>query len=142
MRSTSAFITGIQQLLGREHADPRIAQYLFAVPILVDAGIMVLVEHVHLGAAYLVGLGLAAAAFSRPRTFDVFCLSAVALGLNTLLVAGLARVLFEGHRGREPVGPLLLTGLAAAGLLALTVSGVLNLARRHATHADAPGEAA
>lgn len=87
-------------------------------------------------------LGLAAGAFSRPRIFDVFSLSAVVLGLNTLLVAGLARLLFEGHGGGEPVGPLLFTGLAAAGLLAFSVSAVLKLARRHAAHGDAHREAA
>lgn len=38
MRSQSTFVRGIQQLLGREHADPRIAQYLFVVPVLVDLG--------------------------------------------------------------------------------------------------------
>ena len=87
-------------------------------------------------------LGLATAAFSRPRTFDVFCLSAVVLGLNTLLVAGLARLLFLAHNGGAPVLPLLLTGLAAAGLLAFSVSGVLKLARCHAAHADAHREIA
>jgi hypothetical protein len=85
--------------------------------------------HYGLGLALL---ALAAAALARPRTFDVFGLSAVALGLNTLLVAGLARLLFDGDHGREPVGPLLVLGLAAAGLLAATVSGVLKLARRPA----------
>lgn len=36
MRSRSAFIRGIQQLLGREHTDPRVAQYLFLLPIVID----------------------------------------------------------------------------------------------------------
>jgi hypothetical protein len=85
----------------------------------------------HYGLGLLL-LALAAAALARPRTFDVYGLSAVALGLNTLLVAGLARLLFHDHVGREPVGPLLLLGLVAAGLLAATVSGVLKLARQHA----------
>ena len=44
---------------------------------------------------------------------------------------------FEGGGGREPIGPLLLLGLVAAGLLAATVSGVLQLARRHAAAAEA-----
>jgi len=77
-------------------------------------------------------LALAAAALSWPRSFEVYGLSAVALGLNTLLVAGLARWLFENHRGGDPIGQLLLLGLVAAGLLAATVSGVLFLTRRHA----------
>lgn len=74
----------------------------------------------------------AAAGFANRRFGDVYGLSAVALGLDTLLVAGLARWLFEGHRG-DWVGPLLLLGLAAAGLLAATVSAILKLARRAST---------
>jgi uncharacterized membrane protein len=76
-------------------------------------------------------LAMAAIAFTARRSFDVFCLSAVALGLNTLLVAGLARLLFD-NSVREPIGPLLLLGLVAAGLLAASVSAVLKFARHHA----------
>jgi uncharacterized membrane protein len=75
-------------------------------------------------------LAVAAMAFTARRSFDVFCLSAVALGLNTLLVAGLARLLFYNNV-RDPIGPLLLLGLVAAGLLAASVSAVLKLARHH-----------
>lgn len=85
---------------------------------------------------YLVGLGLlagAAALLSWPGSFDVFALSAVALGLDTLLVAGLARLLFESDRGGgDPIGRLLLLGVCAAGLLAFSVSRILKLARRPA----------
>ncbi|MCM5680595.1 DUF2157 domain-containing protein [Schlegelella sp. S2-27] len=80
---------------------------------------------------YLLGLALlaaAAGALAWPRSFDLYGLSAVGLGLNTLLVAGLARWLFDDHRG-DPIGPLLLLGLVAAALLAGTVTGVLKLAR-------------
>lgn len=80
----------------------------------------------------LLALIAAAAVFMSRRGFDVFGLSAAALGINTLLVAGLARVLFEGHHGRDPIGLLLLIGLVAAGLLAATVNGVLRLVRRRA----------
>jgi hypothetical protein len=76
-------------------------------------------------------------ALARRETFDIFGLSAAALGLNLLLVCGLARLLFDNGGGREPIGPLLLLGLAAAGFLAGTVSGVLRLARRHAAAAEA-----
>jgi hypothetical protein len=85
---------------------------------------------------YLLGLALlalAAAALARPRTFDVYGLSAVALGLNTLLVAGLARMLFR-LGGGDPIGPLLLLGVTAAGLLAGTVAAVLKAARRVVAH--------
>jgi uncharacterized membrane protein len=88
----------------------------------------------HVAAHYAMGLvvlALLAAACATPRGFDVFGLSAAALAINTLLVAGLARALFEHHRGTE-VGPLFLVGTVAAGLLAATVSGILRLARHHA----------
>jgi hypothetical protein len=41
-------------------------------------------------------LALAAGTFAWPRTFDVFGISAVALRLNTSLVAGLARLCSTG----------------------------------------------
>lgn len=85
----------------------------------------------------LLALALLAAAFVPARSFDVFALSAAALGLNTLLVAGLGRLLFEHARGGDPIGRLLLLGLVAAGLLAASVSGVLRLARSRA-RAGAP----
>lgn len=80
----------------------------------------------------LLALAALAAAFVPARSFDVFALSAAALGLNTLLVAGLGRLLFE-HSGRgDPIGRLFLLGLVAAGLLAASVSAVLRLARARA----------
>jgi two-component system phosphate regulon sensor histidine kinase PhoR len=60
MRSRSAFILGIQQLLGREHADPRVAQYLFVVPVLLDLTFVVFGQHADLTTSYAAGLGLAA----------------------------------------------------------------------------------
>jgi hypothetical protein len=84
---------------------------------------------------YALGVGvllLLAAVLALPSTFDVFGMSAALLGLDTLLVCGLARWLFDAHTGSEPVGSLLLLGLAAAGLLAASVSAVLRLVRRQA----------
>jgi len=81
---------------------------------------------------YAVGvvlLAIAAGVAAMPRSFELYSLSAVALGLDTLLVAGLARLLFEGGRG-DGVGTLLFIGIAAATLLAATVSAILKLARR------------
>jgi uncharacterized membrane protein len=77
----------------------------------------------------LVLLAATAALLSRPAGFDVFALSAVALGLDTLLVAGLARLVFESGGG-DTVGRLVLVGVCAAGLLAFSVSLILRLARR------------
>ena len=85
----------------------------------------------------LLALAAAAVVFMSRRGFDVFALSAAALGLNALLVAGLARLLFEGHRGGEPLGIMLTIGLVAAGLLAATVNGVLRLARRRGSEENA-----
>ncbi|WP_310463656.1 DUF2157 domain-containing protein [Sphaerotilus sp.] len=82
--------------------------------------------HYALGLVLLVA---AAAVLGRPAGFDVFALSAVALGLDTLLVAGLARLVFESGGG-DTVGRLLLVGVCAAGLLAFSVSLILRLVRR------------
>lgn len=85
------------------------------------------------GTHYALGLLVLSACalfFVWRSAFDVYALSAVALGLNTLADAGLARLLFENHRGSDSIGSLLLLGLVAAGLLAASVNAVLTLARR------------
>ncbi|MBL8308159.1 MAG: DUF2157 domain-containing protein [Rubrivivax sp.] len=87
------------------------------------------------GAHFALGLAvlaLMAGVLALPRSFDVFGLSAAVLGLDTLLVCGLARWLFDDHRGGDAIGTLLVLGLAAAGLLAASVSGVLRLVRSRA----------
>lgn len=80
----------------------------------------------------LLFLALAAAGLATRRGFDVFALSAVALGLDVLLVAGAARLLFFEGRSGDPAGEFLLLGLLASGLLAGSVSLILRLSRRHA----------
>lgn len=88
---------------------------------------------------YLVGLltlGAAAAAFSRRALFDVFAISALGLGLNVVIVGGLARLLFNGHP--DPIFPFLLLALLAAGLLGATVKAILTLTRLHAEPGVAP----
>lgn len=81
-------------------------------------------------------LGIAAAVLTLPRVFDVFVISAVALGLDSLLIIGTGRLLFE-IPGSDWVGRMLLLGLGAAGLLAASVSAILRLARRDVAHAGA-----
>jgi uncharacterized membrane protein len=84
------------------------------------------------GAHYVLGLlvlAVAAAAFAGPRGFDIFALSAATLGLNSLLVAGLARWLFDNQSDDDLVGSLFLLGIVAAGLLAASVHGVLRISR-------------
>jgi uncharacterized membrane protein len=90
--------------------------------------------HTTVSPAYWLGLAMLAAAagiLALPRFFEIYGLSALSLGLNILIVAGLTRALLDRHHG-DVVGPLLLLGLAAAGLLAATVGVVLRLSRRQA----------
>jgi hypothetical protein len=54
----------------------------------------------------------------------------VGLGLNVLLIFGLGKLLFHDTHGDNWIGAMLLLGLAAAGLLAGTVSVLLRLSRR------------
>ena len=94
-------------------------------------------------AHYALGLmvlgALAAVLAIGPRQwFDIFGISAAALGLNVLLFAGLARVLFD-RGGSDPLGRFLLLGLVAAGLLAATVTAILRLQRAHDGRSDKPG---
>lgn len=74
----------------------------------------------------LAALAVSAYAFSRRPLFDVFVISALGLGINVLLVAGVARVLVEA----EVIG-MLLIGCIAAALLAGTVKYIMHLTRLH-----------
>ena len=67
---------------------------------------------------------------ARRESFDVFGLSAVGLGLDALLVGGFSYLLLHNAHG-DGIGILLFIGLAAAGLVAATVSVVLRLQQRH-----------
>ncbi len=81
----------------------------------------------------LVVLVLGIAILNAQGLFDIFAISAAALGINTLLVVGLARWLFDSGGSGDWIGHFLLMGLFAAGLLAATVSAILKLARYHST---------
>jgi uncharacterized membrane protein len=83
----------------------------------------------------LVLLALAGTWLSRPAHFEVFGLSAAAMGLNALVVGGLVRLLFE-HGGRDPIGRLMLIGLVSAALLALSVKWILRLVRDNGAQED------
>jgi uncharacterized membrane protein len=80
----------------------------------------------------VLGAGLAAAW----RWGEVYALSAQALALDTLLLSGLARLLLDGQRG-EPIGTMLLLGLAAAGLLTASVQLILRRVRGTTRPAEA-----
>lgn len=84
--------------------------------------------------AGLLVLGLGAALLTRGKYFDIFVLSALALGLNALLVCGFVRYLSEGG-GSDWIARFMMVGLFAAGLLAASVSGILKLSKHHASRA-------
>lgn len=58
MRTRSPLVRGIQQLLGRENADPRTAQVLFVLPAVADIAFVWLHGGSDLGRAYLAGVGV------------------------------------------------------------------------------------
>lgn len=82
----------------------------------------------------LVGLLTFALLARSAESFDMAQLSMVALGLNILLVFGFARWLnpIDASISNDPLR-LLLVGGAAALLLAASVSGLMRLAKRHAS---------
>jgi len=82
------------------------------------------------GLALLV-MGGAGWVLSRPGHFDIFALSAIVLGLDTLLVGGLGRLVLHTIRFTG-AGVLLLIGLAAAAQVAVSVQWVMRTARAHA----------
>ena len=101
--------------------------------------------HKPVQAQYVLGLlvfGLSIALLNTRKLYDIFAISTVALGVNALLATGIARWLFDNGGGGDWVGKLMLMGLLAAGLLAATVTGILQLARRHAASAEPTGDAA
>ncbi|MBI2381611.1 MAG: DUF2157 domain-containing protein [Gammaproteobacteria bacterium] len=88
------------------------------------------------------GLGLAAllalaGLLATPQGFDVYGLSLAALGVDTLVVAGLARFMLDRHSDIVVPG-LLVIGMVAAGLLAASVSLILKLSRRQLDAEVAP----
>lgn len=81
---------------------------------------------------YLVGGGgLAFAVWSvvRARAFDLALAAAAILALDTYLVAGIWRVIERAAR-TDSVPSFMAMGLAAAGVIAASVAGLLHLARR------------
>ncbi|MCV2356871.1 DUF2157 domain-containing protein [Paucibacter sp. B2R-40] len=94
-------------------------------------------------AHYWLGLLMGLLAFAllarSAENFDIAQLSMVALGLNILLVFGFAQWLNPENASisNDPLR-LLLVGGAAALLLAASVSGLMRLAKRHASEQGRP----
>lgn len=72
------------------------------------------------------GIGLLLAG----RVFDVFALSALGLAMDTLLICGLARMLFSNAWHDEWIGALFFLGLFSAGLVAVTAALIRMILRR------------
>lgn len=128
MRSRSAFILGIQQLLGREHADPRVAQFLFLIPILLDLGVVAAQDRADLTSSYLAGLGVVAVAtviamlVARDRLSERWT---VTIPVLDILGVGLMRVVPESVVGIALVFPAIWLGLQFGRRgVALTVAAV------------------
>ncbi len=101
--------------------------------------------HSRVGAQFPLGLlvlALCVGLLATPRLLDVFALSAVALGVNALLVCALVRWLTQGAWGGDWLGRLMLIGLFAAAVLAASVSGILRLSRRQTVREMAQGVSA
>ena len=91
----------------------------------------------HYGLGLLL-LAVSAAGLYQRAAFDVMALSAVALGLNALLVGGLVRWMGENAPHGDWIGRLFLIGLLAAGLLSASVSAILRRARQCAPASSTP----
>lgn len=79
----------------------------------------------------IVVLAALALVFSSKRFFDVFALSAAALGLNVLLVVKLYLSISDLGGGSFTTAVLFSVGIGAAVLLGVTVSLILRCQRRH-----------
>lgn len=132
--------SGLQRFTGASTWSFRTAATLAVVAVTLTAlgGLF----HSHVGAQFSLGLlvlALCVGLLATPRLFDVFALSAVALGLNALLVCALVRWLTQDTWSGDWLGRLMLIGLFAAALLAASVSGILRLSRQMAAREMALG---
>jgi hypothetical protein len=133
---TFAFSTAMQRYIGAGLWALRTALTLTTLMIMVTAlgGLF----HHQIAVHYWAGLAMlivSAGALASPWFFDVYGLSAASLGLNTLLVGGMAHALINGAGGGT-AGSLLILGVAAAVLLAATVSGIVRLSRQYQTQRE------
>ncbi|HET6167133.1 MAG TPA: ATP-binding protein [Marmoricola sp.] len=114
MRSRSAFILGIQHLLGREQADPRVAQYLFLTPVLLDVVSAIGIQDAQVTPSYAAGLvavvaaTLLAVAIGREQVTDRLVILVPALDI---LTCGLMRAVPVSVMGVAVVFPAIWLGL-------------------------------
>ena len=114
MRSRSAFILGIQQLLGREHADPRVAQYLFMLPVALDLAVVASSRDHGVGAWYVGGVVVVLAATALAVSIGRNGVSerlAVLVPTLDILGVGFMRVLPDTTIGLALIFPAIWLGL-------------------------------
>jgi two-component system, OmpR family, phosphate regulon sensor histidine kinase PhoR len=114
VRSRSAFILGIQHLLGREHADPRVAQVLFLVPIALDSASVLLIQSARPSGYYLAGLVVVALSTwlaVRIGLEQVSVRWAVVVPFLDVIALGMMRVMPESTVGVALVFPAIWLGL-------------------------------
>lgn len=114
----------------------RLATVMLAA-LLVTYALPALFGQVH--TVYWVGLtcvavGLVLLRFARP--LDLSLLTLLALGFDTLLIAGIARALISGFRNVD-LGAILFTGLLSAAVVAATAMALLRIARADSGDDDA-----
>ena len=81
----------------------------------------------HVAPQYFLGLGVMGIGLVLAwRRAEVYALSALALAVDTLLVAGLTRLVYDA---KGDLGGLFLIGLVACGLLAVSVSLIMRRVR-------------
>jgi signal transduction histidine kinase len=129
MAPPSALVRGIQQLLGREHVDPRVAQYLFVVPVLIDLGYLRWHGSADLGRAYQLGLAtvvgatLLAMAIGRRRAPERW---SVLVPVADIAALGLFRLDDESTASVAVVLPAVWLGLQFGRRgISITVASVL-----------------
>lgn len=74
--------------------------------------------------------------FMLPEMFDIYALSATALAANTLILFALGHLLLKGAGNSGAIGALLIIGLAAAGMLGITVKAIVQVAKTRAADVE------
>ncbi|QNK66660.1 DUF2157 domain-containing protein [Variovorax sp. PAMC26660] len=120
-----------QRWVGTTHWSRRLALLVMAVTVTL-AALAGLFFRSEVALHYVLGLALmggASGLLMQRRWFDIVGLSVAVLCVDTLLVAGLVRILFDSSGG-DTTFLLLVIGLVAAGILAASVAWVM---RRQST---------
>lgn len=112
--------------VGETHWSQRLAMLALTVSVTLNSLVALFLgsedsPHYFLGLVLMTGAG---GMLMQRRWFDIVGLSAAVLCVDTLLVAGLVRILFDGGGG-DTMSRLLIIGLVAAGLLAVSVALVM-----------------